>query len=121
MRPDLPELEVVLLEEELRNFQRVGSTVLANRQGVLWQSDHENLEPQNAAVGEFCLETPGLEIWCRSRHDTDQTPFVFDAQGRVIASWKMDDVAPADWIDRGAVHGGCLGRLARRDHRPERE
>jgi hypothetical protein len=101
VRPDRPGMEVVLLEEELRNRERVGSAVLANKHSVLWQSDHENQEPQNAAVGEFCPVTPGLEIWCRSRHNTDQIPFVLDAGGRLIASWEMKDVAPADWTDRG--------------------
>jgi hypothetical protein len=101
VRPDAPGLEVVLLEEELRNRKRVGTTVLAGRDGTLWQADHKGQEPQNAAVGEFCLDSPGLEIWCRSRHNTDQMPFVFDAGGRLIASWKMTDVAPANWTDRG--------------------
>jgi hypothetical protein len=28
-------------------------------------------------------------------------PFVFDAGGRLIASWMMADAAPANWTDRG--------------------
>jgi len=101
IRPDAPGLEVVLLEEELRGRKRLGSVVMADKKGVVWHADHEEQEPQNAAVGEFSLESPGLEIWCRSRNNTDQEPFVFDAEGQMIASWKMTEVAPTNWTDRG--------------------
>ena len=99
--PETAGMEVVLLEEKLKNRRRIGATWLAGAKGVLWQADHEHQEPQNAAVGEFCLESPGLEIWCRSRHNTDQTPFVFDARGNLVASWEMRHVAPEDWTAKG--------------------
>lgn len=97
VRPDSPGMEVVLLEEELRSGRRVGGAYLAGNGTTIWQSHHEGQEPQNAAVGEFNPASTGLEIWCRSRHATGQTPFVFDARGNLIASWEMKSVAPEDW------------------------
>lgn len=96
VRPDVPGLEVVLLEEG-RN--RVALVNL--ERGVLWHVHHRRQEPQNAAVGDFDPGRPGLEIWCRSRHDVNQTPWVLDAQGKVIAELKMAEVAPAGWTDHG--------------------
>lgn len=96
VRPDVPGLEVVLLEEG-RNY--VGIVNLDR--GVLSWTTHGRQEPQNAAVGEFDPERPGLEIWCRSRYDTHQKPWVLDARGEVIASYDMDDVAPAGWTEKG--------------------
>jgi len=52
---------------------------------------------QNAAVGEFAPDRPGLEVWCRSRYNEHQKPFVFDAKGRLIAHYEMDKVAPKGW------------------------
>ncbi len=96
VRPEVPGLEVVLLEEGrnyvgLVNFDR----------GLLWWETHGREEPQNAAVGEFDPDRPGLEIWCRSRHDTHQKPWVFDAQGRVISRYEMAEVAPEGWTIKG--------------------
>jgi len=48
-------------------------------------------------VGEFSLEHAGLEIWCRSRYNTHQKPWVLDAQGEVISSYEMVAVAPDEW------------------------
>jgi len=97
VRPDLPGLEVVLLEEG-RNY-----VALVNlERGVLWHRPGPGREePQNAAVGNFDPRRPGLEIWCRSRHNTNQTPWVMDARGEVIAEWKMAERAPAGWTDAG--------------------
>lgn len=97
VRPDVPGLEVVLLEEG-RNY--VGLVNLDR--GVLWHTfGPQREEPQNAAVGDFDPARPGLEIWCRSRHNVNQTPWVLDSGGRVIAEWKMAEKAPAGWTDRG--------------------
>jgi hypothetical protein len=96
VRPDLPGLEVVALEEG--GPQRV---FLYNRQRLIWETHHRNQEPQNAALGEFDLASPGLELWCRSRYDEHQKPFVFDAGGRVIADYELSKVAPADWTVKG--------------------
>jgi hypothetical protein len=72
------------------------------RKGILWhKAGPEREEPQNAAVGEFDPTRPGLEIWCRSRRNTNQTPWVFDSSGNVIAKWKMAEKAPSDWTNRG--------------------
>lgn len=96
VRPDVPGLEVVLLEEG-RNY--VG---LANyKRGLLWWETHRRQEPQNAAVGEFDTARAGLEIWCRSRYNTHQKPWVLDSRGNVISSYELDDVAPADWTAEG--------------------
>ena len=97
VRPDAPGLEAVLLEEG-RNY-----VALVNLgKGVLWHRPGPGREePQNAAVGDFDPARPGLETWCRSRHDVNQTPWVMDSRGDVIAEWKMAEKAPPGWTDRG--------------------
>ena len=95
-RPDVPGLEVVLLEEG-RNY--VG--VVNLERGLVWWETNRQQEPQNAAVGEFDLTRPGLEVWCRSRYNTHQKPWVFDARGKLISAYEMDDVAPPGWTDSG--------------------
>jgi hypothetical protein len=96
VRPDVPGLEVVLLEEG-RNYIALENP----RQGLLWHVTSERQEPQNAAVGEFDPARPGLEIWCRSRYNEHQRPWVHSARGEIIASWAMDDVAPDGWTTAG--------------------
>ncbi|UCH35136.1 MAG: VCBS repeat-containing protein [Armatimonadota bacterium] len=97
VRPDVPGLEVVLLEEG-RNY----IAVLNPDNGVLWHKPGpRRQEPQNAAVGDFDPSRPGLEIWCRSRHNVNQTPWVMDARGKAIAKWKMAEKAPPNWTDAG--------------------
>lgn len=96
VRPDLPGLEVVALEEN--GPQRV---FLYNLEGLIWEADNRHQEPQNAAVGDFDLDRPGLEIWCRSRYDTHQLPWLFDSQGVLIAEYEMVEVAPEDWTVAG--------------------
>ena len=96
VRPDLPGLEVVTLEEGHGNH-----VCLFNMQELIWRKHYEHQEPQNAAVGDFDTERGGLEIWCRSRYDEHQKPFVFDAGGELIAHYQMDDVAPEGWTTAG--------------------
>jgi len=96
VRPDLPGLEVVALEEG--GPERV---FLYNHTGLIWEAHHRHQEPQNAAVGNFDARRPGLEIWCRSRYDRDQQPWVLDARGEVIASYEMAEVAPKGWTVKG--------------------
>jgi hypothetical protein len=96
VRPDVSGLEVVLLEEG-RNY--VG--VVNFERGLLWWETLRQEEPQNAAVGEFDPPRSGLEIWNRSRHNRNQTPWVFDARGQVIAEYQMSQVAPEGWTDAG--------------------
>lgn len=96
VRPEVPGLEVLLLEEG-RNY-----TALAGlEKGLLWWTTNKRQEPQNAAVGEFSLKHPGLEIWCRSRFNTHQKPWVLDAQGQIIAAYDMVACAPQGWTTRG--------------------
>ncbi len=96
VRPDSPGLEVVALEEGGGN-----RVFLANASEVLFITDYEHQEPQNAAVGKFDPSRDGLQIWCRSRYNEHQKPFVFDWHGQLLAHYKMDDVAPAGWTVRG--------------------
>ena len=96
VRPELPGLEVVALEEG--GPQRV---FLYNHEGLIWEAHHRHQEPQNAALGDFDPSRPGLEIWCRSRYDRDQRPWVLDARGEVIASYEMAEVAPKGWTVEG--------------------
>ncbi|CDN17256.1 hypothetical protein RintRC_6598 [Richelia intracellularis] len=95
VRPDIPGLEVIVLEE---GANRV---FLYNSDRLIWTTNYKNQEPQNAAVGDFYPNRPGLEIWNRSRYQNHQKPFVFDAQGKLIANYEMDHVAPQGWTNRG--------------------
>lgn len=102
VRPDLPGLEVVALEEGGHKDDLPGNRVfLYNSEGVIWETHYQEWEPQNAAVGEFDADSPGLEVWCRSRFNEHQKPFVFDAQGKLIAQYEMDNVAPEGWTVSG--------------------
>ena len=96
VRPDIPGLEVVALEE--RGDNRV---FLFNSDRLIWEIHYKKQEPQNAAIGDFDLNRPGLEIWCRSRYPKHQKPFVFDSQGQLIANYEMDNVAPRGWTVEG--------------------
>jgi hypothetical protein len=96
VRPEIPGLEVVALEEGGGN-----RVFLYNKNEVLWESHYQHWEPQNAAVGEFDPNRPGLEIWCRSRYNEDQKPFVFDSKGEPFAQYEMKDVAPEGWTRAG--------------------
>jgi len=69
--PDRPGLEVVLLEEGSNSVQ------------VLRAGSEE------------------VFIWCRTRYNEHQKPFVLDARGRKVAEYAMDDVAPKGWTVRG--------------------
>lgn len=96
VRPDLPGLEVVALEEGEKN-----RVFLYGRDRIIWETDYKRQEPQNAAVGDFDPERPGLEIWCRSRYNEDQKPFVFDAQGELISEYVINRVSPFGWTKKG--------------------
>ncbi|MFO7963732.1 MAG: FG-GAP-like repeat-containing protein [Desulfobacterales bacterium] len=120
--PSVPGLEMVVLEESvidpppfdgsIRGFYTLnrlykkyiskGNRIfLVGTNGLIWKAHHNLSEPQNTAVGDFDPDRPGLEIWCRSRYDTHQKPFVFDSEGNVITSYAMDDVAPEGWTEKG--------------------
>lgn len=96
VRPDIPGLEVVALEEG--GPQRV---FVYNTERLIWETDYERQEPQNAAVGRFDPERPGKQVWCRSRYNEDQRPFVFDMEGALIATYEMAKVAPEGWTRSG--------------------
>jgi hypothetical protein len=95
VRPDLPGLEVILLEEGSNHVQLVG------REGPIWRSHFRGQEPQNAAVGRFKPGSDEVFIWCRSRYNEHQKPFVFDARGNQVFDYEMDDVAPEGWTASG--------------------
>ncbi|NEP88161.1 MAG: hypothetical protein F6K18_15715 [Okeania sp. SIO2C2] len=99
VRPDIPGLEVVALEE--RGGSDGNRVFLFNSDRLIWETHYKNQEPQNAAIGDFDPNRPGLEIWSRSRYGEHQKPFVFDAQGQFIANYEMDNVAPRGWTVRG--------------------
>lgn len=94
--PNRPGLEVVSLEEGGGN-----RVFCYDDRGLIWISHNRHQEPQNAALGEFDLNRPGLEIWCRSRYNEHQKPWTFDAFGKLIRQYEMDDVAPEGWTVRG--------------------
>ncbi len=93
--PSAPGLEVVLLEEGSNYVQLIGG------KGPIWRSDFRRQEPQNAAVGRFKPKSDEIFIWCRSRYNEHQKPFVFNSRGRKVFDYRMDDVAPAGWTASG--------------------
>jgi len=93
--PDKAGLEVVLLEEGSNAVQVLGAG------GVIWRRDYKRWEPQNAAVGRFAPDSNETFIWCRSRFNTHQKPFVFNAKGKVVFAYEMDGVAPRGWTASG--------------------
>ena len=97
--PEKAGLEAVALEEG--GGDEGNCVFLFNADALLWETHHEHWEPQNAAIGEFAPAQPGMELWCRSRFDEHQKPFVFDAQGKLLSQYAMDDVAPEGWTVKG--------------------
>jgi hypothetical protein len=95
IRPDVPGLEVVLLEEGSDHVQVLGLA------GVIWREHFKEQEPQNAVIGRFSPDSDELFIWCRSRYNQNQKPFVFNSVGEVIFDYEMSKVAPADWTQSG--------------------
>jgi hypothetical protein len=101
VRPDIPGLEVVALEEGNDRGNLEGRVFLYGKHREIWVADFHRQEPQNAAIGRFDPDRPGLQMWCRSRYDKRQKPFVFDGAGKVVAHYRMDDVAPDGWTSSG--------------------
>jgi hypothetical protein len=95
VRPEKPGLEVVLLEEGSNEVQVVGTD------GPIWRKNLRRQEPQNAAVGRFKSGSEEVFIWCRSRYNEHQKPFVFDSSGKVVFEYEMDQVAPPGWTASG--------------------
>jgi len=95
VRPDTPGLEVVLLEEGSNHVQLLGLG------GVLWRAHYQQQEPQNATLGRYRAGSNEIFIWCRSRYNQHQKPFVFDSEGNLTSHYEMDAVAPEDWTLSG--------------------
>jgi hypothetical protein len=95
VRPDIAGLEVILLEEGSNYVQVLGVA------GPMWREHFNRQEPQNAAVGRFQPGSDEIFIWCRSRYDEHQKPFVFNSRGTKVFDYRMDDVAPPGWTVRG--------------------
>ena len=95
VRPDLAGLELILLEEGSNQVQVVGCA------GPVWRRHFKKQEPQNAAVGRFKKGSDEIFIWCRSRYNEHQKPFVFNSAGKKVFDYSMDDVAPAGWTASG--------------------
>ncbi|UCE47934.1 MAG: hypothetical protein JSW47_20340, partial [Phycisphaerales bacterium] len=116
VRPDILGLEVVALEEGNRREKERDRVFLANSSGLIWQANHENREPQDAAIGDFDPSRPGLEIFCRHRGtglaakpipvekfpaNGYQKPFVLDAYGNVISDYSTEDLTGQGWTPMG--------------------
>ncbi|MCA9471520.1 MAG: hypothetical protein MRJ96_01270 [Nitrospirales bacterium] len=124
--PSIPGLEVLLLEEHWGKSKPANHTTLVNADKVIWRANREYIEPQNSAIGEFDLSAPGLEIWSRSRFDKAQLPWIYNAQGEVIAQYALNDMKPEDWSDSGiefinAIHwdGNGLQHIAAKERHTE--
>lgn len=94
-QPDRPGLEVILLEEGSNHVQLVGMG------GPIWREHFKRQEPQNAAVGRFDPKSQHRQIWCRSRYQEHQKPFILDSDGKLVFTYEMDHVAPEGWTARG--------------------
>ena len=95
VQPSHPGLEVVQLEEGSNQVQLLGVD------GPVWRRHFRQQEPQNAAVGRFKPGSEEIFIWCRSRYNEHQKPFVFNSHGDMVFDYAMDDVAPDGWTSRG--------------------
>jgi hypothetical protein len=95
VRPELGGLEMVMLEEGANQVQVIALS------GPLWRNHFKKQEPQNAAVGRFKAGSDEVFIWCRSRYNEHQKPFVFDSKGNKVFDYEMDDVAPEGWTASG--------------------
>ena len=79
IRPDLPGLEVVALEEGDMRFEDRDRTLVCGMNGLIWQNHCHHKEPQDAPLAISIRIGPGLEVFCRHRGNGHQEPFVFDA------------------------------------------
>lgn len=95
VRPDIPGLELVLLEEGSNHVQVVGLA------GPIWRSHFNQQEPQNAAVGRFSRGSDEVFVWCRSRYREHQKPFVFDSRGEMVTDYAMRWRQPWGWTASG--------------------
>ena len=95
IRPELPGLEVLMLEEGDNYVQLIGV------KGPIWREHFGRQEPQNAVLGRFQADSDEIFLWCRSRYNEHQKPFVFNSQGKMVFDYEMDDVAPDGWTDAG--------------------
>ena len=98
VRPELPGLEVVLLEEGGGDSNCVQVVGLV---GPAWRKHFRRQEPQNTAVGRFREGSEETFVWCRTRYNTHQKPFVLDSTGAKIFDYAMDDAAPPGWTASG--------------------
>jgi len=96
--PNQPGLEWVMTEE---SHNEDDHTALLSTNQIYFYHSFKGLEPQNVAVGNFDVERPGLEIWLRSRFERDQKPWVIDGEGNTIASYRLNDLTPSGWTDKG--------------------
>jgi hypothetical protein len=101
IRPDLSGLEVVALQETHDSDRQNHVFVYNLSQDRGYRMHHRHQEPQNAAVADFDPERAGLEIWCRSRYERDQRPFVFAAGGRLLAEYDLSERLPGGWVREG--------------------
>jgi len=93
--PEIPGLEVVLLEEGSDQVQVLGM------EGPIWRNHFREQEPQNAAVGRFSPESDEVFVWCRSRYRKYQKPFVFNSRGEMVFDYQMKRKAPLGWTAEG--------------------
>ncbi len=97
--PDEQGLEWVVTEEI--GGVKEDDTALLGKKKVYFYHSFNGWEPQNAVIGEFDISYPGLEIWCRSRFDYDQRPWVIDSKGNTIANYRLNDLKPTGWSEEG--------------------
>ena len=106
-------LEAVLAEQGGNN-----AAIAANHNTIFYRSDNPDnpccavagecaeRDCDKVAIGDFAPGEPGLEVFCRSA--CGRAPWVFDAQGQIIAQWIVDDTRPADWYIDGIEEVGAM-------------
>ncbi len=93
-------LEVILLEEGSNHVQ------ILSLDGLVWRKANQGAqgrgrEPQNAAIGRFLPGSTEVFVWCRSRNQKHQTPFVFNSKGQITHRYELDKIKPKGWTDSG--------------------
>ena len=120
-RQDIPGLEWVICEEDNNDNVYYHTAMLSMSRGMIWRQmatsiqgllgASKNFEPQNLVGGNFDLMSPQKEIWNRSRIGKNdapshtQLPWIYDAEGSLIAHYRADETLGAGFNASGNAEG----------------
>ncbi|MBN2414916.1 VCBS repeat-containing protein [bacterium] len=106
LRPDIPGIEWIVVEEDHNGNTNEWNTTLissGHTAPIVWRhettsfNNNSDREPQNIAIGNFDTTRSFGEIWLRSRLGDDyrsQQPWMFDTEGSQIATYETGVVLP---------------------------